>query len=367
MVTTPYERVMAVFRRQQPDRIPIFELIIHPNTINGILPGGSYEDLVEALDIDCVISPTPSSMYGKEIIGKKGTFPIYKTEWGETRVTTAESVSLPIDHPIKSHADWENYNIPDPEKPGRLDALKSLVKRFKGKRAIGANVHDSFNYPEYLLGLEHLLMNIILEPDWVQEIVSACNKHTSRMVELVIDAGADFVVLSDDYGGKSGPLMSPKHFEKFFLPGLAETAQAAKHKGAFVLKHTDGNVMSLLPMFIEAEIDAFHPSDPSAGMDIVEVKKIYGDRLAVFGGIDTGDPLSFWSVGQVVAEVRKRIHELAPGGGWAISSSNTVHSSVKPENYHAMVMATRTYGNYNQLDSPISNKLEASIGKIPII
>ncbi len=102
MEVSPLERVQAVFQRKEPpDRVPIFELMIDPNTINGILPNGSYEDLVEALDIDCVVSPTPSSMFGKEIIGYNGDFPIFKTEWGETREDNAECVAIPIDHPIK--------------------------------------------------------------------------------------------------------------------------------------------------------------------------------------------------------------------------------------------------------------------------
>ena len=160
--------------------------------------------------------------------------------------------------------------------------------------------------------------------------------------------------------------MSPSHYEEFFLPGLARVVQKAHDKGAYVLKHTDGNVTKLLGMFAEAGIDAFHPSDPSSGMDIVKVKREYGHRFAVGGGIDTGDPLSRWSVPKLVTEVRRRIAELAPGGGWFIASSNSIHSSVRPENYHALVMATRTYGNYGCLNEPISPEMEASIGKIPI-
>lgn len=355
MTTTPLERIKSVFRREQPpDRVPIFELMIHPNTINGILPGKSYQDFVEELDIDCVVSSTPSKMFSQEIIGYQETSPIFITEWGETRMNTRESVAIPIDHPIKTHMDWERYQIPDPEKPGRLDELKSLVERFKGKRAIGANIHDSLNYPEYLFGLEQLMMNLILEPDWVKEVINACTRHTVRMAELVVEAGADFVILSDDFGGKHGPLMSIKHFKEFFLEGIALVAQAAKNKGAYVMKHSDGNIASLLPYFIEVGIEAFHPSDPSAGMDIVEIKQQFGDKLAIFGGVDTGDALSKWPVDKLVSEVRRRIVELAPGGGWAISSSNSIHSSVLPENYHAMVTTTKIYGNYSSLNQAIS-------------
>jgi uroporphyrinogen decarboxylase len=363
---TSLERVLTSIKRIEPDRVPIFELMVDQLVIQGILPGASYPDLVEALDIDCVMSPTPSSMYGKEILDYKDGFPIYQTEWGETRATTAEMVSIPIDHPLKSRKDWENYDIPDPEKPGRFDALNSLVRRFKGQRAIGCHLHDSFSYPSYLFGMSDLMMNMIADPGWVHEVVDACNQHCMRMVQLAVEAGADFVVFGDDVGGKSGPLISPRHYAEFFLPGLVNVSLTAHKNGAFVIKHTDGNVYKLLDMFVEAGIDGFHPSDPSAGMDILEVKQKYGDRLTVLGGIDTGDPLCLWPVNKLVVEIRKRITQLAPGGGWMIASSNTIHSSVLPGNYHAMVMSTQTYGWYGLLDKPINLEMEALIGRVPI-
>ena len=367
MTMTPYERVMAAFRREEPDRVPIFEFMIDPKVIDPILPGGSYPDLVEALDIDCVFTPTPSRLYNLRLVEtlSDGT-PIFQSDWGERRAATVEMVTVPVHHPIKTHADWEAYQVPDPDKPERLANLRSLVERFKGRRAIGFHTHDSFNYPSYLFGMLELFVNMIEDPDWVKEVTAACNAHCVRLVELAVQAGADFVMFGDDVGGKSGPMISPAHYQEFFLPGLVKVTQKAHELGAYVVKHTDGNVNRLLDMFVEAGVDAFHPSDPSAGMDIVEVKRRCGSRLAVCGGIDTGAPLSEWPVEELVAEVRKRIADLAPGGGWMIASSNTVHSSVRPENYHAMVTATRTYGNYGRLNQPISPELEASIGKIPI-
>jgi uroporphyrinogen decarboxylase len=366
MAMTSYERVVTTFRRQEPDRVPIFELMIDPKVIDAILPGATYADLVEALDIDCALTPTPSRMYSLELVGHDGDTPLYKTEWGEVRAATAEMVTIPVKHPLQTHADWESYQVPDPDKPGRLDALKALVERFKGKRAVGCHLHDAFTYPSYLFGMSELFVNLVEEPDWVKEVIDACIAHNVRMVELAVKAGADYIVFGDDVGGKSGPLMSPKHYAEFFLPGLARVIAKAHELGAYVIKHTDGNVTRLLDMFAEAGIDAFHPSDPSSGMDIVEVKQKYRDRFAVCGGVDTGDPLSRWPVSDLVAAVRQRIVELAPGGGWMIASSNTIHSSVKPESYQAMVMAIRTYGNYGHLNEAISPTLEASIGHIPI-
>ncbi len=367
MAMTSYERVMMALQREEPDRVPIFEFMIDPKVIDGILPGGSYPDLVEALDIDCVVTPTPSRMYNLHVVDElaDGT-PIYQSDWGERRAANVEMVTIPVQHPVKSHADWEAYQVPDPERPERLTDLRMLVSRFKGRRAIGFHTHDSFNYPSYVFGMTELFLNLIEEPEWVQEVVDACNAHCVRLVELAVQAGADFIMLGDDLGGKAGPMMSPRHYRQFFLPGLVRVVEKVHALGARVIKHSDGNVTRLLDMFVEAQIDGFHPSDPAAGMDIAEVKRHYGDRFAVCGGIDTGEQLSWWSVPQLVAEVRRRIDQLAPGGGWMIASSNTVHSSVRPENYQALVRAIQTYGNYGRLNEPISSDLEASIGQVPL-
>ena len=363
---TSYERVMAGFRREVPDRVPVFEAMIDPRVIEGILPGGTYPDLVDLLDIDCVVTPTPSRMYNLELVREDDGTRIYRSEWGELRAATAEMVTIPIEYPLSTRADWETYQVPDAARPGRLDELDALVRRFKGHRAIGCHLHDSFTYPSYLFGMTELFMNLVAEPEWVKEVIAACSDHCVALVELAVKAGADFIMFGDDVGGSTGPMMSPKHYEEFFLPGLVAVVAKAHEMGAKVLKHTDGNVTKLLPMFAEAGIDAFHPSDPSSGMDIVEVKRTYGDRFTVCGGIDTGAPLSDWNVPELVAEVRKRIRELAPDGGWMIASSNSIHSGVRPENYQAQVLAARVYGTYGQLDEVADPELEALIGRIPM-
>jgi uroporphyrinogen decarboxylase len=346
---TSRQRVLATLDRQEPDRVPIFELMTHPNIIESLLPEASYEDFVETLGIDAPLTFTPSSLYAQEVVGVEDGTTLIRTEWGEVRAKTADIVPLPIRHPVVTHADWERYQIPE-ARPDRLSQLDSLVKRFKGQKAIGVHLHDAFSYPTYIFGMSELFLKLYEEPDWVKEVIAACVDHSLHMIRFAAEGGADFVVFGDDYGGKSGPLISPKLFREFFLPGLAQTTQAAKASGLYVIKHTDGNITSILGSMVEAGIDAFHPSDPSAGMDIVKVKAQYGDRLCVVGGMDVADPLCDWPVDQAAAEVRKRISELAPGGGWMIASSNSLHASVKPENYAAMVWATRAYGQYDQLN-----------------
>jgi len=116
------------------------------------------------------------------------------------------------------------------------------------------------------------------------------------------------------------------------------------------VKHTDGNVWRILDLLVEAGIDALHPIEPAAGMRIDEVKRRYGDRIAVIGNVDCSIVLPLLSEHDVVEVVKETIAKAAPGGGFVLSSSNSIHPGVKPENFLAMVKAAREYGRYPILE-----------------
>jgi uroporphyrinogen decarboxylase len=114
----------------------------------------------------------------------------------------------------------------------------------------------------------------------------------------------------------------------------------------YVIKHSDGNIWSILDMIIEAGADAINPLEPVAGMDIAGVKKEYGARVCLVGNIDCGALLSNGTEQEVEIAVRQCIADADAGGGFMLSSSNSIHSSVKPENFVAMVRAGKKYGSY---------------------
>ena len=106
------ERFLAVLDGQQPDRVPTFEIIIHPLVIDGLCPGGTYADLVEALDIEGAITGTPSSLYTKTVIDAERQ--IVRDEWGVTRGLSTEVVPMPMAGPIETMDDLRAYRAPDP-------------------------------------------------------------------------------------------------------------------------------------------------------------------------------------------------------------------------------------------------------------
>ena len=99
-------------------------------------------------------------------------------------------------------------------------------------------------------------------------------------------------------------------------------------------------------MVDEAGIDAIDPLEPLAGMDIGQVKQTYGDRIALMGNLDCTELLPNATPGEVEEAVKETISKAAPGGGYVLASSNSIHPAVKPENYRAMVDAARRWGNY---------------------
>jgi uroporphyrinogen decarboxylase len=341
---TNLERAECALKREIPDMVPIFELVIDPGVINRISPGASYADFVDKYDFDIALTGTPSLNYRKETIDEKsGTF---RDEWGVVRRYSDQTVPFPVEGPIKTERDLDSYVPPDPLDPFRFTGLREIVNRFRGRKLVGMHVHDAFSYPTYLRGMDKLLLDTIERPGLVHRLVRIGVEHTVSLIRKAVSLGARLFVFGDDYAGNSGPMMSPGCFKEFFLPGLTEVVNVAKYEGAYTIKHTDGDINKIIDMLAGTGIDGLHPLDPEAGMNIREVKEKYGDRICVIGNIDTGRLLTDSSPGAVEEAVKKTIQETAPGGGYMISSANSIHSHVKPENYVAMLEAARKYGKY---------------------
>lgn len=342
---TSRERVIAALERREPDRVPLFEPIIDQRVIKGVLPEGTYEELNEYLGDDCIGLNRSSWDKSKiEFIDKeKGTF---RDRWGVIRALGPEANPYPVEPAIKHYEDLRDWSPPDPADPTVYGHLPELVKKYKGKKAIVFMGRDAFFNPAHVRGVEAFLMDMILNPKFVHELIDLCLEYDMEVVRRAIKIGVDVIVFGDDYADKNTSFMSPKHFREFIFPRLKRAIKNAHDHGAYVIKHTDGNIWSIIDMIIEAGPDALNPIEPAAGMDLGEVKARYGDRVALVGNIDCGALLSWGTPEEVREAVRKAIAVAGPGGGYMVSSSNSIHSSVKPENLVAMARAVHEFGHY---------------------
>ncbi len=328
-----YQRMRATLQGKQVDYTPSMELMIDDVVIKATVQSGDYGDFCEAVGLDAVLTPTPSKLYRNEIINKeKG---IFKNEWGTVRQQGTEVVSAIIDEPIKTDEDVFSYIAPDPLDDYRYTELKKLVARFKGEKLIGMHIHDAFNYPYYLAGMENLFVMMYENPEAVHKLVDISVNHNIALAKKAISLGADFIILGDDYGGGNQLLVSPGKFREFFLPGLQKVVTAVKEEGAYCFKHCCGDINEILKDMVDTGIDLLHPLDPSANMDITAVKAQY-PNLVVMGGINCYEPLCQYSLEEVETETKRVIDLVGKNGRYVIASSNSVHSDVKPENYLKM-------------------------------
>jgi uroporphyrinogen decarboxylase len=135
-------------------------------------------------------------------------------------------------------------------------------------------------------------------------------------------------------------------WRRLFLPHFKRWVQAIHDCGLYYWKHTDGNIMSVLDDFVDAGIDGIDPIDPLAGMDLATVKQQYGHKVAIKGNVDCAFLLVEGTKEEVVESVKNCIRIAGPGGGYACTTSNSVHSGVVPELYTTMLDAIREYGTY---------------------
>ena len=337
---TSEERVIRVLERKEPDRVPHFEWSIDKKVRTALVPGcKTHNEFAVKMDHDAVLAEVS---FRKERIAPDK----WKTEWGYVLQESEEEHGVEVESPIATMEDFERYAAPDPREPWRYAAVEQAVKDFAGKKAVIVHLNDVFSLPRYLMGYESLLMSIAADPALVAALVELSVSANLAMAKEVAARGAKIVYTGDDYAGDTGPLMSPAHFRDLFAPGLKRVIGGFKELGLLVIKHTDGNLWPIIDMIVDSGIDCLDPIDPMAGMDLGEVKARYGRRIALKGNVDCSHLMSLGSPAEVAAATKDALRKGAPGGGYILSSSNSIHSTVKPENYMALMQTLKEYGGY---------------------
>ncbi|MGQ9781070.1 MAG: uroporphyrinogen decarboxylase family protein [Nitrososphaeria archaeon] len=160
-----------------------------------------------------------------------------------------------------------------------------------------------------------------------------------------IYAGADAIMENDDFTTSTGPMISPKNFREYILPNLRRLCDLVHKKGAFFVKHKDGNINLILNEIVSAHIDGLYPLEESAGMNMVKVKADYDARVCVLGNVG----LSLGGISgsdRVIEETLQCIMEASQDGGYIMTTSNVITADAQERNFMAWLETTRKYGRY---------------------
>jgi len=177
------------------------------------------------------------------------------------------------------------------------------------------------------MGFENFFTRLVKDPAFIHRLLAARTEWCIAMYQKASSLGADVLILGDDSGHGGGPMISPKMWQEFITPYHRQIVDALDVP---VIWHSDGNVESLLPMAIEAGFVGFHGVDPTAGMNLADIKQAFGQDMVFIGNVDTRVLFSH-NLEPVRREVDRCINQGKPGGGYMIASCNSIYEGMNPD------------------------------------
>ncbi|HQM39484.1 MAG TPA: uroporphyrinogen decarboxylase family protein [Clostridia bacterium] len=336
---TGKERIQAVFDRKIPDHVPTFEWDIYKGVMKSISDTTDACEFVLINDIDGI------AIWQDRRIKRIDD----RSFIDEFRVIRAYSDEYPsaLAYPVNSASDLASYKMPDADDQAIYATLQHAIDILGKEKAVIGRVRDVFSLPRDLLGFENCLMDFIIEPDLVSEIMEMSIEYSLKVAKNMKSMGIGIIGCLDDIADSKGLFMGPELYKKQVLPYFKKFITGCHLLGLKVIKHSDGNLNPILDDLINSGIDGLDPIDPMGMMDIKSIKHKYGNNLVLKGNIDCVWTLVSGTKEQVEKDIIKCLNEGMPEGSFIISSSNSIHKSVNPENYAHMLHCIKKYGAYN--------------------
>ena len=351
---TPRERITMALAHEEADRVPITDSPWGHTVARwhkeGLPEDQSAEDYFgyelfgQGADL--------SFQLPEETIEETETYRVYKDANGATRRSFKDHESTPelIDFTVTDRHIWEE----------RKPLLAWNDKRVNWDKELEANRREyengkflcyacAFGYDrtQGVVGSTQLLMAMMDDPAWVKDMFDTFVDQLIEGCAQMLARGFRFdgAFVFDDMGYRNGALFSPRVYREVEFPSQQRLCDFFKSNGMPVILHSCGCVRELVPMLIEAGFTCLQPLEVKAGMDLIELKRTFGDELAFMGGIDVRamahpDP-------QVIEkEISSKIPVAKRGGGYIYHSDHSVPDNISFEQYCRTIELVKKYGTY---------------------
>ncbi len=183
------------------------------------------------------------------------------------------------------------------------------------------------------------------DPEGMKEIALKMAQEAIESNKIKADAGVDSLILCSDYCYNSGPFLSPNMFGIYIQPYLAMIIDEARKCGQYTIKHTDGNIMPILDQLVECKPHALHSIDPMANVDIKEVKKLVGDKVALCGNVNCA-LMQTGTDEEVIESAEYCLAHAKPGGGYIFCTSNIPFKGLPVERYKLILDVWKRMRDY---------------------
>lgn len=349
----PRERVWMALHHEKPDRCPMqvsftpefadrlkADMGMKGMKIHNPHGGGNTYEIERALGEDLLLTSVgwANSYYQADEtytdewgIGWKSIQ--YTTPYGPGRYTEISQ------HPLADDQAIDDYVAPDPDRPELYAEAEWMIREFKDQYwIVGVTVTTVFECAWALRGYERLLSDLALHPDLAERILEIPYRFHLAAAKRLVEMGVDMIWIGDDVGTQKGMLISPKMWQKFFKPRMANFIGELKAINAQVkvAYHSDGNIYPIIPELIEIGLDVLNPVQPAC-MDPCRLKREFGENLCFWGSVDEQYTLPFGSPDRVRAEIIDRLKTLGESGGLILGPTHHVQLDTPLENFWAMV------------------------------
>lgn len=309
------ERVLCALACRQPDRVPFAEHQIDRPVLKALFGSERADDpiyVADQLGLDVLTFTFVPPLFVEETVLPDGRKHISKGQ-------------------LHTRADLGMLDkLLDPTDPKLYKELDWLIAH-KGSRAVVGKTRLGLSAMLMSMDLTGFSMALADDPELIVIILKRYLQWSAVAVHEMSRRGVDVIWCFDDFAYRSGPMMSPAVFRELLLPHLANTASKIQVPWIF---HSDGNLNPVLEDLLSLGMSGLHPIEPES-MSLRELKSQIGQRVCLVGNVSV-DVLARGTAEQTQAEVRRCFKEGAPGGGYMISSSNSVPSYAIPENVSAM-------------------------------
>jgi uroporphyrinogen decarboxylase len=342
-----FERYMTALNCEEPDRVPLGDWHVDALPKQNFL-GKKIATLQDQVDfwytagfdyitassgiLEPVRAPEGMTVRGEAV----------HTEYGDRvpREWAHEHEGVITNWETFEKYQWPSVDDFDLSKWGVFD--KILPKGMKAVFLLGKIYTPAWMF----MGAETFFKTLENDPELAAAMFDKIGKIQFETFLRVIEHPCVGAVLNpDDIAHNTGLLVHPKHLRKYLFPWYKKMGDICREKGLGFIFHSDGDCTEAMEDFIGCGFHAFNPIQPNA-MDIVAVKKKWGKKLCLIGNLNLDSTLTLGTPDDVRAEVYERIRTIGPGGGYCVSSSNSVTDYVPLANMKAMFDATFEFGKY---------------------